>query len=429
MKKTISRILALALAIVLTLSLAPAAFAEDAPPATSGTCGENLIWKFDPETGELSIEGTGPMTDYDTERTPWFDIQGITTLTIGEGVTTIGNHAFVHSVSKVSKLPSTLKSIGEAAFLNCPLEEITIPDSVETIGPRAFGACSILEYVTIGKSVTSIGRNAFASCRSLRAIVLPAGLTTIGDGAFDSDYLLTNVYFGGTETAWNNIQIRENNEYLLDANIYMEADGYVFPFPDVAEGFWAFDSIVILNAAGVISGYEEADGSFTFRPNKNVTRAEFVTMLGKTLGAGPEIYFDDPFVPYRGYSDVPKDSTKWYAYYVYWAQRSGIVFGYEDGTFRPDNSITREEMAAILYRFLTSYMISAPPVNAPMEFQDANNISNYAKDAVRALQVANIINGYPEGTFLPKNSATRAESSIVLCKLYCLLDELNYHYC
>lgn len=427
MKKTIFRILALAVAIVLTLSLATTAFAEDAPPATSGICGENLTWTFNPETGELSIEGTGPMTDYDTERAPWFDIRGIKTLTVGEGVTTIGNHAFVHTVSEVTKLPSTLKSIGETAFLNCPLQEIVIPDGVETIGSRAFGACSILEYVTIGKSVTSIGEFAFGDCRGLRSIVLPAGLTMIGDGAFHANHLLTNVYFGGTEAAWNSIQISENNENLLEANIYVEADGYVFPFPDVAEDYWAHDSIAILNAAGVISGYKEANGSFTFRPNKNVTRAEFVTMLAKVIGVPPVMRFDNILHGY-GYSDVPKDSTEWYAHYVHWAQISEIVFGYEDGTFRPNDSITREEMAAILCRFLTAYQLSAPPVNEPMVFQDANNISAYAKDAVSALQIAGIINGYPDGTFLPKNSATRAETSIMLCKLYCLLDELDFHY-
>ncbi|MCD8133911.1 MAG: leucine-rich repeat domain-containing protein, partial [Clostridiales bacterium] len=131
--------LAVLLTFCLVLSLAPAALADD---ATSGTCGENVTWTLDTDTGVLTISGTGDMADWSTRSdVPWYSYRrSISAVTIDEGVTSIGIYAFYHCTG---------------------LTDVTIPDSVTTIGDRAFYNCTGLTSVTIGSGVTSIGSRLF----------------------------------------------------------------------------------------------------------------------------------------------------------------------------------------------------------------------------------------------------------------------------
>ena len=144
----------------------PSLFDFKAEAATySGTCGDNLTWSFDENTGVLSITGTGAMTDYTSSSdVPWeFHRDYIETVDIGSGVTTIGDFAF--------------------------------------------GGCSILTNATIGNSVTTIGVGAFDYCRSLECIIIPESVTTICAGAFVfeedmKDFSLTHVYYTGSLANW-----------------------------------------------------------------------------------------------------------------------------------------------------------------------------------------------------------------------------------
>ena len=144
----------------------PSLFDFKAEAATySGTCGDNLTWSFDENTGVLSITGTGAMTDYTSSSdVPWeFYRDYIETVDIGSGVTTIGDFAF--------------------------------------------GGCSILTNATIGNSVTTIGVGAFDYCRSLECIIIPESVTTICAGAFVfeedmKDFSLTHVYYTGSLANW-----------------------------------------------------------------------------------------------------------------------------------------------------------------------------------------------------------------------------------
>ena len=122
----------------------------------------------------------------------------ITSITIPNGVTSIGKAAFKNCTSLTSIIiPDSVKSIGEAAFNNCTsLTSIIIPDSVKSIGDSAFYYCTSLTSVTIGNSVTSIGDEAFYSCGSLTSVTIPDSVKSIGDSAFKSCYKLANVTIG-----------------------------------------------------------------------------------------------------------------------------------------------------------------------------------------------------------------------------------------
>lgn len=108
-------------------------------PETSGVCGANLTWYY--QNGVLAITGTGEMTDYSSEETPWYDIKDkIGWVIIDEGATTIGKNVFsnLEALSKV-ELPDTLTIIRSSAFYECSnLKEIKLPDSITNIEQDAF---------------------------------------------------------------------------------------------------------------------------------------------------------------------------------------------------------------------------------------------------------------------------------------------------
>lgn len=145
--------------------------------ADSGSCGENLQWEFDGDH-TLSITGTGPMNDYELVNPGWVDYYNtIETVTIGEGVTSIGSYAFSwYTNLAVVNLPSTLVSIGGGAFNNtAALTSLTLPNSVASVGERAFED-SGLESLTIGTGLTTIGDGAFTN-GNLASITVDAGNT------------------------------------------------------------------------------------------------------------------------------------------------------------------------------------------------------------------------------------------------------------
>lgn len=155
-----------------------------APSIASGTCGDNLAWTLDSD-GLLSIEGSGEMYYYDTY--PWDSYKSaITSVSIGNGVTSIGRWAFDGCSSLTSvEIPNSVTSIGNNAFYECSgLISVTIPNSITSIESMTFAGCTGLTSVTIPNSVTSIGQKAFYVCSSLSSVTIPNSLTSIGSEAF-----------------------------------------------------------------------------------------------------------------------------------------------------------------------------------------------------------------------------------------------------
>ena len=128
---------------------------------------------------------------------------GLTSVVIGNSVTSIGSYAFYDCSSLTSVvIGNSVTSIGYRAFYDCSsLTSVVIPDSVTSIGESAFYDCEGLTSVVIGDGVTSIGESAFRSCRSLTSVVIPDSVTSIGSSAFEYCRSLTSVEIGDGVTS------------------------------------------------------------------------------------------------------------------------------------------------------------------------------------------------------------------------------------
>lgn len=147
---------------------------------------------------------------------------GLTSINIPDSMTSTGEWAFVDCTGLTSiTIPDSVTRIGNYAFAGCTgLTSINIPDSVTSTGYYAFGGCTGLKFITIPNGTTSIDGSVFVGCTGLTSIIIPDSVTSIGDSAFDGCTGLTDVYYTGSEEQWNEIDIDESNEPLLNATIH-----------------------------------------------------------------------------------------------------------------------------------------------------------------------------------------------------------------
>ena len=152
----------------------------------------------------------------------------LTSITIPDSVTSIGGGAFSGCTALTSiTIPDSVTSIGRDAFYRCTsLTSITIPDSVTSIGEYTFSRCTSLTSITIPDSVTSIGKSAFDSCEILKSITIPNSVTNIGDGAFFACESLISVFYTDFKSEWSKIIIGIGNEQLINAKIHYNATSH-----------------------------------------------------------------------------------------------------------------------------------------------------------------------------------------------------------
>ena len=171
--KRYRKIISLFLVIAMLLPFLPVK--ARAEVVKSGTCGENLTWEFDEETGTLTISGTGEMDGYNSSSadTPWsYFADDILSIVVEEGVTSIGSYVF-HDCTVLNNvtLPNSLKLIEWGAFSGCrSLSNIDIPANVAEIAGSAFHSCDALTSISIPASVTYIDADTFMGCDNLTGI-------------------------------------------------------------------------------------------------------------------------------------------------------------------------------------------------------------------------------------------------------------------
>lgn len=192
----------------------------------------------------------------------------------------------------------------------------------------------------------------------------------------------------------------------LDANTtvyakWTEAPVSGLPFGDVKSADWFYNDVKYVYEKGMMAG-TAAD---VFAPNATTTRAMIVTILYRLEGS-PAVTGTSAFV------DVP--AGQWYTDAVNWAAANQIVKGTSATTFAPNDSITREQMAAILYRYAQYKGYDVTKQADLSGYSDNSQVSAYAKDALAWANAAKLINGVTNTTLAPQGNATRAQVSAIL---------------
>lgn len=198
----------------------------------------------------------------------------ITTYVIPDGVTSIGDDAFLDCSSLHSLvIPNSVTSIGNSAFYGCSsLRSLVIPDSVISIGNLAFGNCSTLSSIIIPNSVTSIGNDAFSGCTSLSSVVIPDSVTRIGNSAFCCCSSLKSLVIPDGVTCIG------DNAFSFCTSL----SNLVLPDSVTSIGAWAFDNCFSLNSL-VISGRVTCIGNGAFSECsslRSVVIPDSVTSIG-----------------------------------------------------------------------------------------------------------------------------------------------------
>ena len=187
-----------------------------------------------------------------------------------------------------------------------------------------------------------------------------------------------------------------------DQTVYAGWVSLELPFRDVRPEDWFYADVRYVYEAGLMNGTAEG----LFSPDLFTSRAMIVTVLWRLSGS-PVVNYYMPF------ADV--DQASWYAEAVRWAASCGIVAGYDNGNFGPNDPITREQLAAILYR-CAAYRQEDTSIGADtniLSFTDAASVSEYAVPALQWACGAGILQG-ADGALLPTHPATRAQTAAIL---------------
>ncbi len=404
----------------------------------SNVCGQHLIWSFDDDTGVLTIEGSGSMTNYSLQsydRAPWYSLSdSIASVSLPDGLTTIGSFAFYGCTALTEvTIPANVTTIGNGAFSGCTgLTEVTIPANVTTIGNGAFSGCTGLIEVTIPAAVDKIGAFVFTNCTALVRVLFQgdkAYIQTVqyygtnGSGMEETpeDLTLTEagqnmlgpheqtVIYGCTTGAdgdkhsrivndgWGDV-IPAGTELISDMcpRYYAEKFGYTFyatdVFEDVRQGKYYTIPVAWAYGRGITNGKDDTH----FGPNETCTRGQVVTFLWNAMGKPAPTITDCPFVDVK--------PGKYYYDAMLWALETGITSGKDDTHFAPNETCTRGQVVT----FIWNAMGKPEPTITDCPFVDVKPGKYYYNAMLWALE-----NGVTSGTdathFSPNQTCTRGQ--------------------
>lgn len=172
-------------------------------------------------------------------------------------------------------------------------------------------------------------------------------------------------------------------------------------FTDVSptKDAWCYTQVMKAYEAGLINGY----GNGLFGKNDPITRGQMVQILYN--------YYGEDCGTNSGFSDVP--SSAWYAKAVTWASKNGVVSGYSNGTFGPNNQLTREQMVTILYNVADR---PATNTSALAQFNDRGQVAAYAVNGFSWAVSNKVVSGTSNTTLSPRGTATRAQVAVILIR-------------
>lgn len=241
------------------------------------------------------------------------------------------------------------------------------------------------------------------------------GAVNVLDYVMEDYMVLANYIKGfenGTVGAENSPLLKKYPGFKLNyadvhgsGRIQINDNAQVTSFEDVAETDWFYPYIDYVYQNGLMKGAEQT----LFAPNDNLTRAMLVTVLYRAEGE-PES------AQAAAFTDVSADSC--YSAAISWASLNGIVSGITETEFAPDQNITREQIAAIVYRYAEYKKIAPTGAWAiKLDYSDISEISDYAAEGVMYCTLKGIMQGNENNSFAPSSFATRAEAAAILCRI------------
>lgn len=333
------------------------------------------------------------------------DCKNLTTVTLPDGITEMGDYAF-SGCEKLTgaHLPQNLKSIPTALFDSCAaLKDVTVGNQVTSIGQNAFGGCTSLEKLVLPEGVQRIDKWAFNGCKALKTLSVPDSVTSISADAFYGCDSITLYVNAGTLAqvfaSANKIPFKLGT---LDGSNPNPPDTYPeTPFTDV-QNHWAKSYVEWAYAKKYFAGVTTT----TFVPNSPVNRGMLTSVLYRMDGS--------PDAGSSSFSDV--SSKSYYAPAVAWGEKNKIVSGMGGGKFMPGRNITREQLAAMLFRYAQYKGLDTSKRGDLSGYKDTSSISSFAGTAMAWAVGEGIINGMDSTTLSPKGNATRAQTAVMLKK-------------
>ena len=214
-----------------------------------------------------------------------------------------------------------------------------------------------------------------------------------------------------TDRYGNSFNVPEDAVIILDLNTplgyYISIDNQ---FTDVKDSDWFYNAVMFAYSHGLMVG--TSTNPMMFSPGATTTRGMIVTVLYHMAG-NPMINAEFR-IQNAEFGDV--DEGMWYSDAVLWAASIGLVQGYGDRKFGPNDPVSRQDLAVILARYADFMGIALLSAQSYPGFNDEADIANYAKEAIERLFKANIVSGYPDGSFNPQGKAVRAEVAAMLMR-------------
>ena len=182
------------------------------------------------------------------------------------------------------------------------------------------------------------------------------------------------------------------------------AAGDAFPFTDVPTSAWFYDSVRNVYENYIMNGVSPT----LFQPNGTMSRAMVATVLWRLEGE-PEM--DDTSV----FTDVPRG--QWYTQAIAWAYEQGIITGYGSGRFGPQDNVTRQQLAAMLFRYAKTMDLDGGERASLSAYRDQGQVADWAREAFAWAVAKGHINGTSPTTLSPTGTATRAQCAAILTRM------------
>ncbi len=408
-----------------TVTKEPTTTEEGERTGVCGRCGETVTEKIEklPPVHTGTGGSTAPGNKQDTVTNP--DGSVTTTTTKADGTTTKSTKYPDGTVSEKTTdkdgtvTETTKRPDGEVT------EKVTQPDgsgmerrttpegvtgqvSTNSKGKVTAADVTIPESVKSGFVTAPVEVPAAKSTQEAPEINLKVGSADTGKveipvTEFGPGTVAILVHEDGTEEVVRDCTIGENGVILnVEGDVTLKIVERSQNFTDVASGNWASDAVEFVAARELFQG----TGNQQFTPEGNMTRGMLVTVLYR-LAYEPEAAQVD-------FGDI--DQQAYYSDAVAWAASNGVVTGYSDHAFGPDDDITREQLATILYRYAKNHTAATGQTAALSTFADASQISPYAAEAMSWAVSSGLINGVGNNQLAPEGEATRAQVATMLMR-------------